>query len=91
MLYEEMLMNVAVGRVAYRLTDPDMVVFRSGDTISRRVHRKQKMEIPFIASYSEMRATDWQIVDDEEEENELQISFHPHEKVNTIVNQVRIQ
>ncbi|AON97286.1 hypothetical protein E_278 [Cronobacter phage vB_CsaM_leE] len=40
MTYEEMLNEVCAGKTAYRPINPDMIVFREGDTIIRRSHRK---------------------------------------------------
>lgn len=38
MTYEDMLNEVCAGKTAYRTTNPDMIVFREGDTQSSDVH-----------------------------------------------------
>ncbi|ANN86518.1 hypothetical protein IPGJFKPH_00267 [Klebsiella phage vB_KoM-Pickle] len=71
MTYEDMLNEVCAGKTAYRTTNPDMIVFREGDTIIRRTHRKCEVNQVFIATVEEQKATDWDIVIDEENHDEL--------------------
>lgn len=65
MTYEEMLSEVCAGKTAYRPINPDVIVFREGDTIIRRSHRKVEINQVFIASVEEQKATDWDIVSEE--------------------------
>lgn len=79
MTYEEMLNEVCAGKTAYRPTNPDMIVFREGDTIIRRTHRKIEINQIFIASVEEQKATDWDIVDEDENHDGLHISCAVYE------------
>ncbi|ADJ55567.1 hypothetical protein Lw1_gp269 [Escherichia phage Lw1] len=71
MTYEEMLNVVCAGKTAYRPTVPDMIVFREGDTIIRRSHRKVEINQVFIASVEEQKATDWDIVAEQDHHDGL--------------------
>ncbi|QJI10882.1 hypothetical protein GuL6_275 [Buttiauxella phage vB_ButM_GuL6] len=71
MTYEEMLNEVCAGKTAYRPVNPDVIVFREGDTIIRRSHRKVEINQVFIASVEEQKATDWDIVSEEDHHDEL--------------------
>ncbi|UJB55401.1 hypothetical protein [Enterobacter phage vB_EcRAM-01] len=71
MTYEEMLNEVCAGKTAYRAINPDVIVFREGDTIIRRSHRKVEINQVFIASVEEQKATDWDIVAEEDHHDEL--------------------
>lgn len=73
MTYEEMLSFVSVGKIAYRAILPDVTVFRSGDVIIRRTTRKEHIDVFFVASKEEINAFDWQIADDSENEDMLDI------------------
>lgn len=76
MKYEEMLNEVCAGKTAYRPTVPDVIVFREGDTIIRRSHRKVEINQVFIASVEEQKATDWDIVDESDNHVELHGTLH---------------
>lgn len=71
MTYEDMLNEVCAGKTAYRVTNPDMIVFREGDTIIRRTQRKCEINQIFIASVEEQKATDWDIVNEDDNHDEL--------------------
>jgi hypothetical protein len=75
MTYEEMLNEVCAGKTAYRPINPDMIVFREGDTIIRRSHRKVEINQVFIASIEEQKATDWDIVAEEDHHDGLDLVF----------------
>ena len=76
MKYEEMLNEVCAGKTAYRPTVPDVIVFREGDTIIRRSHRKVEINQIFIASVEEQNATDWDIVEEGDNHVELHGTLH---------------
>ena len=76
MTYEDMLNEVCAGKTAYRPTVPDVIVFREGDTIIRRSHRKIEINQVFIASVEEQKATDWDIVDEDENHDMLHGTLH---------------
>lgn len=71
MTYEEMINEVCAGKTAFRAIDPDTIVFREGDTIIRRSHRKVEINQIFIASVAEQKATDWDIVAEEDHHDGL--------------------
>lgn len=71
MTYDDMINEVCHGKTAYRPICPDMIVFREGDTIIRRTHRKCEVNQVFIASVEEIKATDWEIVDDLQGEDQI--------------------
>lgn len=73
MTYEEMINEVCAGKTAFRAINPDTVVFREGDTIIRRSHRKVEVNQIFIASVEEQKATDWDIVADEDHHDEMHV------------------
>lgn len=75
MTYEEMLNEVCAGKTAYLPINPDMIVFREGDTIIRRSHRKVEINQVFIASVEEQKATDWDIVAEEDHHDGLDLIF----------------
>ncbi|QDH49182.1 hypothetical protein PHYNN_59 [Pantoea phage Phynn] len=86
MNYEDMLNEVCHGKTAYRPISPDMIVFREGDTIIRRTHRKCEINQVFIASVAEIKATDWEIVCDEQEEYQLDYPVLPLLKIDVEIH-----
>lgn len=75
MTYEEMINEVCAGKTAFRVINPDVIVFREGDTIIRRSHRKVEINQVFIASVEEQKATDWDIIAEEDHHDELDLIF----------------
>jgi len=73
MTYDEMIEQVCCGKIAYRITTPDMFVYRQGDTIIRQTHRKCEINQVFIASVAEIHANDWDVIDDNGDSEELDV------------------
>lgn len=80
MNFDSMLSYVAVGKVAFLGTRPDVLILREGDCIIRKMYHKDAIKMVFIASHEEMNSLDWRIVEDEQEENVLSIPEFNHKK-----------
>lgn len=80
MNFDSMLSYVAIGKVAYLGTRPDVLILREGDCIIRKTYHKNAIKMIFVATNEEMNSRDWRIVEDDQEE-EFLTADHLHQKI----------